>query len=246
VVGSNIIYDDVIGSDWQDVSTGSIRNFSSTNPVKVGTKSIKVDYTGTGTLAFNKGTAVTTTANTQLRFWVYNSSRNGIRIYTESGSGVKGADLYLKPAGDKWVEIVASMSQLGNPSSIKKVTVQNNSSKSGTMYFDQIQLTNVSGAASSSSRMAVQKTHRMPDSFNWQVFPNPAKDLATIRIHAAIAFPAAIDLIDNTGRKVYHQSCQVQKGWNQWQVNLPGLSPGVYYLRITSGQAISARSVLIQ
>jgi hypothetical protein len=246
VVGSDIIYDDVIGSDWQDVSTASTRNFSNTNPVKVGTKSIKVDYLGSGALAFNKGTAVNTTANTQLRFWIYNNSKNGIRIYTESGSGVKGADLYLKPAANKWVEIVASMSQLGNPSSIKKVTVQNNSSKSGTMYFDQIQLSNVSGALSASSRMAVQKADKIAESFNWQVFPNPAKEQATIRISADVASPAAIDLIDNTGRKVYHQSFQVQKGSNQLPLNLPRLSPGVYYLRMSTGQTISARSILIQ
>jgi hypothetical protein len=56
VIVTNQIYDDMIGSDWSDVSTGSVRNFNNTSPVKVGTKSIRVDYSGNGTLAFNKGT----------------------------------------------------------------------------------------------------------------------------------------------------------------------------------------------
>jgi hypothetical protein len=82
-----------LASDWSDISTGSVRNFNNTSPVKVGTKSIRVDYSGNGHSAFNKGSAVTTTSTTQLRFWVYNTNKNGIKIYTHNSAGVKSTRL---------------------------------------------------------------------------------------------------------------------------------------------------------
>jgi hypothetical protein len=117
---TNVIYDDIIGSDWSDVSTGSVRNFNNTSPVKVGTKSIRVDYSGNGTLAFNKGSAVTTTSTTQLRFWVYNTNKNGIKIYTHNSAGVKSTEVNLKPTRNKWIEVIVTLAQLGNPSQFKK------------------------------------------------------------------------------------------------------------------------------
>jgi endoglucanase len=240
VVGTKIIYDDVMGADWQDASVSSTRNFANTNPVKLGAQSIRVDYAGNGTLAFSKGTPAGTTTATQLRFWVYNTSRNGIRIYTESGSGVKSADVYLKPASGKWIEIVVSMSQLGNPSAIKKVTIQNNSNKSASMYFDQVQLTNVSDAA----KVAAQQN--LSTSLNWMVFPNPAREFATIRLNANLISNASVELMDNTGRTVHEQTVRVQKGLNEWTINLPGLSSGVYFIKMVVQGTTSTKAILIK
>jgi hypothetical protein len=57
--------------------------------------------------------------------------------------------VYLKPARNKWVEVIVTLSQLGNPSSIQKVTIQNNATAATTMYFDDIKLANVIVSASS-------------------------------------------------------------------------------------------------
>ena len=240
VVGNNIIYDDVINTDWTDASSGAARNFNNTNPIKVGANSIRVDYLKSGTLAFQKGTAVSTTTATQLRFWIYNSSKSGIRIYTESGSGVKSADVYVKPSANKWIEVMVSMSQLGNPASIKKVTIQNNSNKSATMYFDQVQLASVGGAARASQQVVGTGT------LKWEVFPNPAKEFAVVRLEAGAASNAFVELMDNTGRKVYEQAVRVQKGLNQWTLHLPRLSAGVYYVRMVAGGTAGARTILIK
>jgi hypothetical protein len=40
-----------------------------------------------------KAAHVTTTSTTQLRFWVYNTNKNGIKIYTHNSAGVKSTRL---------------------------------------------------------------------------------------------------------------------------------------------------------
>jgi endoglucanase len=248
VITSKVIYDDAIGVDWQDASTVSTtRNFSNTTPVKVGSRSIKADFTSNSTLAFLKGTAVTTTSSTQLRFWVYNSGKNGIKIYTEaSDGGGKSADVYLKPARSKWVEVIVSMSQLGNPAAIKKVTIQNNSSSATTMYFDQVQLTNVSEPMSSATKATAAGEATPSVSFGWDVYPNPATNLTLIRLQATTAADAVAEIVDNTGRVVQRKSLQIQAGVNQWGLVIPQLAPGVYYVRLSTGSTTSARAILIQ
>jgi hypothetical protein len=239
VIGNKIIYDDVLSVDWNDASNGSVRNFNNLSPVKLGAKSIRVDYNGNGTLSFIKATAVNTTATTQLRFWIYNSSKNGIRVYTESASAVKSADVYLKPAANKWVEIVISMSQLANPSSVSKIVIQNNAAKAGTMYFDQIQLT---GVADASLRQIVPAG----GAGIWSVFPNPARDYALMRYSASDGGKGTIDMVDNTGRSVYRLQVQLKKGWNEFRLHLPVLPTGLYYIQMQSGRHTDSKSILVR
>src|SRR6185436_14688890 len=157
------------------------RNFNNTSPVKVGTKSIRVDYSGNGTLAFNKGTAVTTTSTTQLRLWVYNTNKNGIKIYTHNSAGVKSTEISLKPVRNKWVEVIVTLSQLGNPSSIQKVTIENNATAATIMYFDDIKLANViEGGPSSRTSGSVTQNEVNAELKNWRISPNPAKDHVNI------------------------------------------------------------------
>lgn len=247
VVGNNIIYDDAIGAGWSDVSTASSRNFSATDIVKVGSRSIRVDYYGTQALAFQKGSALTTSATTQLRFWIYNASKNGIRIYTESGTGIKSSDVYLKTASRKWVEVVVNLSQLGNPATIQKVVIAQNSNKSGTMYFDQIQLTNTTEAAAASLARANERMlTEVVATADWKVYPNPATRQVTIQLQAAAASWQVLAITDNAGRVVYQQRVQLTVGVNQWQQPLPKLAPGLYTISINDGQALRKQTIVIQ
>ncbi|WP_066406688.1 glycoside hydrolase family 9 protein [Flavisolibacter tropicus] len=243
VVASPIIYDDAIGVDWSDVSTGSTRNFNATNIIKVGSKSIKVDYAASGLLAFQKGTAVTSSSTTQLKFWIYNASKNGIRIYTESTTGAKSADVYLKTASNKWEEVVVSMSQLGNPATIKKVVIGNNSKQTGTMYFDQIQLTSTAATA----RAVESNTNETaPSPTPWTVYPNPAKDQVVIQLQTSSASWRLLFISDNTGKVVYKQRVHLLEGANKWLQALPKLTPGIYTISINDGQTLYTKAIVIQ
>jgi endoglucanase len=243
-IGNAIVYDDVIGADWSDVSTAATRNFNATNIVKVGSKSIKVDYAANGLLAFQKGTAVTTSSNTQLKFWIYNASKNGIRIYTQSATGVKNADVYLKTANGKWVEVVVSMSQLGNPTTVKKIVIGNNSKQSGTMYFDQVQLTNTTAATARVNESVI--TEAVSASTQWNVYPNPARDYVVIQLEAPAASWRVLSISDNSGKVVFKQRVHLAEGANQWRQSLPRLVPGIYTMSIHNGQAMHTQAIVIQ
>ena len=247
VVTGNQIYDDAIGADWSNVSTSSTVNFNNTTPVRVGIRSIRVDYGNNGTLAFNKGSAVTTTVTTQLLFWVYNTNKNGIKIYTHNSSGVKSNEVILKPARNRWTEVIISMSQLGNPGTIQKVTVQNNSTSATTMYFDDIKLANVivpgtgSRAATSSSQSETGVHWKL-----WSVFPNPARDQINFQFTSDQAGIATAEIVDYIGRTVYKNTITINEGYNQKQIKLPSLASGIYFLRIHNDKLTRTEPVLIQ
>jgi hypothetical protein len=243
VVTTNVIYDDIIGVGWTDISTGSTRNISNTSPVKAGTKSIRVNYSANGTLAFTKSTAVNTTATTKLDFWVYNTSNNSIKIYTNNSSGVKSPDITLKPARNKWVEVIISMGQFGNPATIQKVTIQNNSNAAPTMYFDEIKLINVINPASP-SRVSGQGVQN-EEVGNWKVFPNPAKDHLNVQFITMQSIMAVAELMDHTGKKLIQYSRYMNTGKNQWQIKLPFLPAGIYYLKISDGTQIKTEPIII-
>jgi hypothetical protein len=228
VIVDNQIYDDAIGADWSNASTISTVNFNNTTPVKVGIRSIRVDYGNNGTLAFNRTTAVTTTSTTQLRFWVYNTNKNGLKIYTHNSSGIKSTEVVLKPQRNRWDEVIVTLSQLGNPSSIQKVTIQNNATSSTTMYFDDIKLTNVI-VSGPGSRSAITSIQNETDAIwkDWAVFPNPAKDQINFHFSSEYAGAATAEIIDHIGRTVYKKSITINDGYNQKQIKLPSLPSGI-------------------
>ena len=154
-----------------------------------------------------KARAVTTTSTTQLRFWVYNTNKNGIKIYTHNSAGVKSTEVILKPARNKWIEVIVTLSQLGNPSTIQKVTIQNNATAATTMYFDEIRLANVivSGPGSRGSGSIMQNEVDAAWK-NWRVFPNPAKDHVNIEFNAEQSGVIVAELIDYTGQNCLQEN----------------------------------------
>ena len=247
VIVTNQIYDDVIGVDWSNISTGSAINFSNTSPVQAGSRSIRVDYNGNGTLAFNKGTAVTTTPTTQLRFWVYNTNKNGIKIYTHNNSGIKSSEVIIKPARNRWTEIVVSLTQLGNPSSIQRVTIQNNATSATTMYFDDIKLANVIVSGSGSKMTGSITQNEVNGTWkNWRVFPNPAKDQVYFEFNSEGNSTVTAEIIDQIGKTIFKRTFTVVNGFNQKQLKIPGLSSGIYYLRIKNDRLIKTEAIVIQ
>jgi len=247
VIVTNQIYDDAIGADWSNASTGSTVSFNNTTPIKVGAKSIRVDYGSNGTLAFSKGTAITTTSTTQLRFWAYNTNKNDIKVYTHNSSGVKSTEVIVRPTRNKWVEVIVTLSQLGNPTSIQKVTIQNNATSATTMYFDDIKLANViiSGAGSRISGSIVQ--NEVDAAFeNWRVFPNPVKDNLNIEFNYDKNSTITTEIIDQTGRIIYKASFKATYGYNKKQIKIPTLSSGVYYLRIKNDKLIKTEPIVVQ
>jgi len=70
----------------------------------------------------------------------------------------------------------------------------------------------------------------------FNVYPNPASDILNIAFQSEVDQVAEINLLDVMGRKMlnYKNTQQFKKGANQMQLNVADLSPGLYYLIIST------------
>ncbi|HET9057449.1 MAG TPA: glycoside hydrolase family 9 protein [Chitinophagaceae bacterium] len=239
VLTTNIVYADVIGIDWQDVSSASTRNFNNTTPVKTGAKSIRVDYQANGTLAFQKGSAAITSLGTELRFWVYNTGNNTIKIFTASAdNGGVSTMVTTRPARKRWVEVVVNMSALGNPTAIKKITIQNNSTQATTMYFDEIRLTNIVETA-----LTARNTSDYSDNVNTDsgdadiiVFPNPVSGQSiNVQLQNMNAEMYTIKLYNSFGQLIASKDINHPGGSITYVLTLPAnIIKGTYHLEIVN------------
>ena len=63
--------------------------------------------------------------------------------------------------------------------------------------------------------------------------PNPAKDETRAIFNASSNGKAQWKLMDNSGRVIMQNSIQVNKGNNNFAINLSGLASGIYYLNVS-------------
>ncbi|MBU3741544.1 MAG: hypothetical protein FGM24_04580 [Candidatus Kapabacteria bacterium] len=73
--------------------------------------------------------------------------------------------------------------------------------------------------------------------------PNPASDVATVRLLADRPCPLSITVHDVTGRTVYGAATSVEAGWTQIDVPVSDLGGGLYVVRV-AGAGVSAASLM--
>ena len=139
------IYGDALAADWASWSWSATVDFNGTNPVRVGARAVNVTYQGWGGLSLRKGTAQSTTGFTAIKFWVHGGTgaAKSLRVYTQTadGGGESPSAVVSAPA-NTWTEITVSLGSLGNPASIKRLNIQENSGAAQPlMTFDEIRLT---------------------------------------------------------------------------------------------------------
>ena len=242
VTVNKMIYDESLHSEWTNVSSSPII-FNNTTPVHNGAFSIRTNYGSNGTMAFSKTTALTTTTTTQLRFWVYNTGNNSIKVFTQSqDNGGNSTLMITKPPRKSWIEIVINLSQLGNPTTIKRVTIQNSSTSSTTMYFDNVQLTNVIETAPLVSLHPA--SFSMHTSSHLDVFPNPAMN----KIHLKYMSDSReevykIQLVDVHGKLLY--SSILNKKDTYPMIDLSAFMNGPYFIRLWDGGEWLSKKIII-
>ncbi len=139
------IYGDALASDWASWSWSATVDLGGTNPVRVGARAANVTYQGWGGLSLRKGTAQGTSGATALKFWVHGGTgaTKSLRVYTQTADGGgESPSVVVSAPANTWTEITVPLSALGNPSSIKRLNIQENSGGTQpTMTFDEIRLT---------------------------------------------------------------------------------------------------------
>jgi hypothetical protein len=130
-------YKDKLENGWQDWGWNRTADYVSTDNVRDGTASIKMDYTGQwGGLKF-ANSSVSTANYTELTFSIFGTpGTNGKKInVTPDG----GKTYTVTVEEGKWVEHKVSMATIGNTATIKELMFQNQD-WTGTVYIDHVGL----------------------------------------------------------------------------------------------------------
>ncbi|HDO26853.1 MAG TPA: T9SS type A sorting domain-containing protein [Bacteroidetes bacterium] len=81
---------------------------------------------------------------------------------------------------------------------------------------------------------------------NIQVYPNPATDELFVSIPSSNEGDFNISLIDLTGKELIRKNSDFNIQNNVVQLNLNGISPGMYFLRINNGQNTFTKKVIVE
>ncbi|MBF9223892.1 T9SS type A sorting domain-containing protein [Hymenobacter ruricola] len=81
--------------------------------------------------------------------------------------------------------------------------------------------------------MLASATLARHDAAAWNAYPNPATDAVTIGADLATGGQVQLDLLDALGRTVRHQAFTAPAGALRQALDLSGLAPGLYVLRLT-------------
>ncbi len=239
---SPVIYDDAIGANWSDWSWGTTRNFSNTSPVRVGSNSLKADFTAWSGISLRHETGISTISTTVLRFWLRSTTASSYSVYIQADdNGAAVGNYTFTSTNNTWQEIVLNLSQLGNPSIVKRVNIQNNSGNNVTAYLDNIRLTNVNNA-----RIASEWEPETELLEKMLVYPNPSDGPISIKYQSSIAENINLSLIDLRGNIIQTHKKFAEKGLNVFELDLSHEKAGLYLIQLKGSVETQVQKVMIQ
>ncbi|MBP1652488.1 MAG: hypothetical protein H6Q26_2645 [Bacteroidetes bacterium] len=136
----HIIYDDALAANWADWSWSVNNDFANTSPVKRGTYSIKAAFTsGWGGVSLaNTGSAKDLSSCTALKISIYggaDTDGNTVNIVVNSDySNVKTLTL----TAGKWTDYTVLLTEVGSPTTLTSLVIQESSGTAETIYLDDI------------------------------------------------------------------------------------------------------------
>jgi hypothetical protein len=80
----------------------------------------------------------------------------------------------------------------------------------------------------------------------WKVFPVPARNYVNYSFTSSVAGKAHITVTDISGRTLKTEAIQVIGGFNNMRLDLSGILPGVYFLRMTGKDHSQVSKIIIQ
>lgn len=211
-----IVYDDNLNSSWEDWSWSAYRYFNTTSPTAAeGINSVKVDYGGYGGFSLRKNAFITPAANTVIKFWAYSTSANSLDFSTQNDDGsAQSTSVFLTTVANQWKEFTVTMSDLGNPSVIKRINIKNNSGNSPTVYFDYIRFDSGTSAPDTQA-------------------PTAPANLAISNVSSSgltLAWTSATDNVGVTGYQVFQGAALIANNITGTTYNVAGLSCATAYI----------------
>lgn len=123
-----VIYADELLSPWRDWSWDAEVRLDDRTTVQSGTSAIAVRWQRTwAAFRLHAKSPVTTAGLTTLRFWVHGGTSGGqtLQLYVERDDGSRSAPLRLpKPQAQTWTLVEVPLSQLGSPTRLADIFIQ--------------------------------------------------------------------------------------------------------------------------
>lgn len=94
-----------------------------------------------------------------------------------------------------------------------------------------------------SSPVGVKETSKVFSSL--EIFPNPAKEIATISISSARAFESTVSVYNALGEVVYSKPVSVSEGKNKVEINVEQLPSGVYFATLKNGNSSISKRLIV-
>ncbi len=138
------IYGEALAGGWADWSWDSTTDFAATAPVFAGNKALAVTHTaGWAGLSLRSATALAGSYYTQFTGQIYGGpGGNRLDFYTEAtDAGPASAHVAISAPAGVWTPFTVTLAQLGNPATIRRVTLQSTlASAQATYYLDELTL----------------------------------------------------------------------------------------------------------
>jgi hypothetical protein len=80
----------------------------------------------------------------------------------------------------------------------------------------------------------------------WKVFPVPARSYVNVSFNSSGAGKAQVTIIDLSGRTLRTEAIQIIDGFNNMRLDLNGIMPGIYFLRMTGKDHSQVSKIIIQ
>ncbi|MES2774577.1 MAG: glycoside hydrolase family 9 protein [Bacteroidota bacterium] len=240
-----VIYDEALATGWEDWSWGSTRNFNNTTPVKTGAKSLLVNYAGNGGLSLRKLNAALPTAATTLRFWVQTTAKASFKVFIQTDdNSAAGTSYTVNTTPNKWQEVVVTMSQMGNPAQIKRINVQNATTKAAIAYFDNIRLTAIQSSSVPYAGSISENETKIQEPVG--LFPNPADGKIRVVYNAEKAEKITLQVASPAGVLLHQQPENAVAGTNTFTINSGGFTSGYYFVRVLTTSGNTVKKIFVQ
>lgn len=79
-----------------------------------------------------------------------------------------------------------------------------------------------------------------------KVYPNPASNSFYVKLRSVKSFKSTIQLIDLTGRIIFEKHQQIETGINDFQLSISNITPGNYFLKISSHKSALLKKIVFQ
>ena len=242
--GSLTIYQDQLADDWQNWSWSTDVDLTSSGTVQAGNQAVAVTYTGGyGGFSLRKGSGVSTANYEAVELWVHGGSGEdqSLKVYTQSSDeGGNSASVNITAVAGSWQRITIALSELGSPTSIKRLTVQSNASGAQpTIYLDNIQL-----VGGSSARVASASPEVVPTAVSSTVvvYPNRLQQGALrLRWPPFSERAVQVEVVSSTGQRLLHSHQRLE---NIPRSHFP--QPGLYIVRIYRERRTESHRVLVE